>query len=116
MNSITTSTGVYYFTNNINSGTLLNGEPNFTRIAYRNGRYVCLYAVLIPIYVYTSTDGIYYNYQPTSSLTSIINANYNAPYRIHDGTKFIACGYSISSGPAICYSTDAITTWTGCSN
>ena len=53
-----------------------------------------------------------------SNIGSILQSNYNAPYIIHDGTKFIACGYCIAAGPAICYSTDGITwtTCTGCSN
>ena len=34
VNSITTSAGIYYFTTNISSRTLLNGDPNISRIAY----------------------------------------------------------------------------------
>ena len=79
---------------------------------------MALYSVLNPILVYTSLDGVYFTLQSSSNLNTIIITNYNVPCIIHDGTKVISCGYCISSGPAICYSTDGIT-WTactGCSN
>ena len=42
VNSITTSAGIYYFTTNISSRTLLNGDSNFTRIVYGGGKYIGL--------------------------------------------------------------------------
>ena len=94
VNSITTSTGIYYFTTNINQRTLLNGDSNFTRIVYGGGKYIALYSTGTPIQVYTSLDGIYFNYQSGSNLGSIFQSNYSSPYIIYDGSNFIACGWN----------------------
>ena len=81
-----------------------------TRIIYGNGKYIALDGTN---QVYSSIVGMYFNLQ-SSNLNTIINTNYSATYIIHDGTKFIACGYCISAGPAICHSSTGLT-WTGCS-
>ena len=87
VNSITTSAGIYYFTNNISSRTLMNGDPNFSRVVYGNGKYVGLYCANTLVQVYTSNDGLFYTYQNTSNIGIIIQSNYNAPYLIFDGSK-----------------------------
>ena len=108
INSITTSTGTYIFSNDINTRTLISSNNNFARIVYGN-KYVVLDSTML---VYTSTDGVYFTQQTSSNLNTIIQTNYNAPYLIWDGSKYIPCGYCIAAGPGIAYSTDGIT-WTG---
>ena len=101
-------------TNNIATKTLAINNSTFTRIVYGT-KYVALDNNTL---VYTSTDCIYFTLQSASNLNAIISTTYSAPFIIWDGSKYIACGYCISSGPALAYSTDAIT-WTaatGCSN
>ena len=62
VNSMTTLSGVYYFTTNITSRTLLNGDPNISRVAYGGGKYVALYnpiaSTLIQVYIYHQMEFI----------------------------------------------------------
>ena len=80
--AITTSTGVYLFSSDITSRTLVNSNP-FARVCYGN-KYVAIDSSGL---IYTSVDGIYFALQ-SSNFNTLISTTYTAPFIIRDSSKY----------------------------